>query len=69
MPIIKIIHILYKKKGFNTSILFKTAYYNVYSTFNMFQVRLITKDVNLIRCTKYFKIIIIKSRNNSNSVR
>ena len=33
------------KKGFSTSILFKTGYYNVYSTFNMFKIRLLTKDV------------------------
>ena len=37
--------IVYDKKGFNTSYLFKTAYYNVYSTFNVFKVRLLTKDV------------------------
>ena len=34
-----------QEKRFNTSILFKTAYYNVYSTFNMFKVGLLTKDV------------------------
>ena len=48
MPIIKIIYILYKKKGFSTSILLKTAYSNVISTFNMFKFGLLTKDVFLI---------------------
>ena len=45
IPIIKIIQIVYDKNGLNTSILFKIAYYNVYSTFNMFKVRLLTKEV------------------------
>ena len=35
---------MYDKKGFNTSILFKTANYNVYNIFNTFKVRLLTKD-------------------------
>ena len=55
--------IVYDKKGFNTSILLKTAYYNVYCTFNMFIVLLITKDVYKISCLKYYKNIITKKRN------
>ena len=61
--------IVYDKKGFNTSYLFKTAYYNVYSTFNVFKVSLLTKDVYLISYRKYYKNIITKNQNNSNNVR
>ena len=45
IPIIKIIQLVYVKKAFNTIILFKTDFYNVYSTLNMFKVGLLTKDV------------------------
>ena len=34
-----------QNKGFSTSILFKTAYSNVISTFNIFKFGLLTKDV------------------------
>ena len=40
-----ITQIIYDKKQFNKNIFFKTAYYNVDSTFNMFKVGLLTKDV------------------------
>ena len=69
MPILKIIHKVYEEKGFNTSIFFKTAYYNVNSTFNMFKFGLLTKDVYLISCTKYYKNIINNKWNNLNTLR
>ena len=60
---------MYVKKGFNTSVLFETAFYDVYSTFNMFKVGLLTKEVYKHSCTKNYKNIITKNRNNLNNVR
>ena len=56
-------------KGFYTSTLYETAFYNVYATFNLFRVRLQTKEVYKHSFTKNYKNIITKNRNNSNKVR
>ena len=48
-------------KGFTTSTLYETAFYNVYATFNMFRVRLKTKEVYKHSFTKNYKNIITKS--------
>ena len=60
---------MYDKKRFDTSILFKTAYYNAYCTFSMFKVRLLTNNVFSIIFKKYNKIVITKNRNNSSNIR
>ena len=54
-------------KRFNTSVLFETAFYDDYSTFNMFKIGLLTKEI--CNCTKNNINIITKNRNNSNIVR
>ena len=52
------------KKGFKTSILFKTAFYHVYSTFNMIKVRILVKDVYQISYKKYYENIKTENRKN-----
>ena len=60
---------MYVKNWFNTSVLFETAFYDVYSTFNMFKVGLLTKEVYKHSCTKNYKNNITKNPNNSIIVR
>ena len=42
--------------------MYETAFYDVYSTFNMFKVRLLTKEVYKISCKNYYNKVIQKNK-------
>ena len=60
---------MYNKIGYITSTLFKTAYYNVFSTFDMFKVSILTNDVFKISSKGITRMVETKIDNNSNNAR